>query len=220
MLVVVTGMRREARIVEQCGEIVVAGGDNAALADKIETAVGHGARAIISFGICGGLAPSLSVGGIVIGTAIAWNDSRLQTDERWQSALSARIPNAVRNVIAGTNSVLAGAEEKAALFRRSGAIAADMESHVVARAAAAHNLPFAALRVVSDGAGDVLPPAVRSAIGPNGEVRIGMVLRSVAATPSQIPGLIRTARDSSQAFAGLLRCRNLLGIGLGCPYLG
>jgi hypothetical protein len=36
----------------------------------------------------------------------------------------------------------------------------------------------------------------------------------------QIPELVRTARNNERAMSSLLRCFNLLGVGLGCPYLG
>ena len=156
----------------------------------------------------------------MIATSVVSNAALLPTDERWHDALAERIRHGMRDTIAGSDAILIDASEKAALFHRTGAVAVDMESHIAARAAAALGLPFAALRVVSDGWRDVLPAAASSAIGPDGEVRTGAVLRSVVRNPSQIPDLIRTARNSSRAFATLVDCRNLLGSGLACPYLG
>jgi hypothetical protein len=51
-------------------------------------------------------------------------------------------------------------------------------------------------------------------------VRPIAVLKSLLSDPSQFPELIQTGREASAAFHALLRCRNLLGRGLGCPYLG
>ena len=95
-----------------------------------------------------------------------------------------------------------------------------MESYIAARIAAAHELPFAALRVISDGAMHSLPPVVRDAIGDDGKVRIGIVLRSLAANPAQLPGVLRIARNSDKALTSLLRCLDLLGASFACPYLG
>ena len=89
-----------------------------------------------------------------------------------------------------------------------------MESQVAARFAARRNLPLAALRVISDDASHVLPPAALVAMQPDGGISIGKVLWSVMKKPAQIPALIRTGRASSKAFAELLRCRDLCGVGI------
>ncbi len=220
MLVIVTGMQREARIVGRGGEAVISGGDVSGLAEKIERAVSRGARAVVSAGICGGLAPTLGVGGIVIADAVVANDLRIPVDARWADELASRLPHATRGALAGSDCIVAAAADKAALHSATGALAADMESHVAARVAAAHGLAFAALRVVSDVADQSLPPAVARALGPDGRPRIGAVLASVAARPGQIPALIRTARDSERAFGELLRSLDRVGVAFACPYLG
>src|SRR4029077_11025626 len=104
---------------------------------------------------------------------------------------------------------------KAKLFRQTGAVVVDTESHIVAMLADA--IPFAVLRVVLDAEHSELPPAALVALGPDGKVRLGAVLGSVLKRPSQIPALFRTARDSRLAFAALLRCCDALGIGLAAP---
>lgn len=219
-VIAVMGMHREAQIAERGGEAVVSGGDNSSLAAKIEAAIARGGRAVISFGICGGLVPALPVGAVVIGSEVVWEGARMPTDARWRNALAARLPLAVTGAVAGANAILADGGAKRALYRESGALAVDMESHIAARVAAAHGLPFAILRVVSDTSDYTLPPAALDAIGPDGKPKIANVLRSVLAKPSQIPALIRTARDSERALAELFRCLDLLGPGFLCPYLG
>lgn len=219
-VIAVTGMHREARVAGRYGEAVVSGGGNASLAGKIEAAIAKGGRAIVSVGICGGLAPSLCVGDAVIGSEAVWEGTRMPTDARWREAMVRRLPQAVTGAVAGTDAVLAGSDAKRALHCETGALAVDMESHIAARVAAEHGLPFAILRIVSDAANHDLPPAALDAIGADGKPRIASVLKSVLAKPSQTPALIRTARDSERAFAALLRCLDLLGPGFLCPYLG
>ncbi len=220
MLIIVTGMQREARIVGRDGEVLVAGGDNAGLAARIETAARRGGRAVISIGIGGGLHPGLAVGQAVIATEVVSGSARRDADTSWRDAIATRLPDAVADAIAGSDRIVAEPAAKAALRRASGAVLVDMESHLAAQVAAACGLPFAALRVVSDDAEHALPPAALVAIGSDGGVKAGAVLRSLAARPGQIPGLIRTARDSARAMASLRRCSALLGGGLACPYLG
>ncbi len=95
-----------------------------------------------------------------------------------------------------------------------------MESHVAARAAKEHGLPFAALRVVSDAAHRTLPPAARVALQPSGAIDLAGVLRSVIRSPLQIPALLRTAWEAEIAFAALLRCRNVFDGGFAGADLG
>ncbi len=116
---------------------------------------------------------------------------------------------------AGVDLPLAGAAEKRALHARCGASLVDMESHIVARVAQRHGLPFAAIRVVADPAERQLPHAATVGMRPDGRVDVAAVLRSLARDPRQLPDLIRTARDARAAFAGLFRCRQLLGAHFG-----
>ena len=43
---------------------------------------------------------------------------------------------------------------------------------------------------------------------------LGRVLGSLLKKPTQVPALIRTARGSNKAFAELLRCLDLCGVGI------
>ena len=83
---------------------------------------------------------------------------------------------------------------------RPAPLAVDMESHVAARVARRHRLPFAAARVVSDPAHRTLPPAARVAMKPDGRVDLPAVMRSLLAHPAQLPALIRTGRDAERGF--------------------
>ena len=88
-----------------------------------------------------------------------------------------------------------------------------MESHIAARAALVHGLPFAALRVVSDDAQRTLPPAAQVAMHPSGGINMPAVLGSVLRAPMQVLPLIRTAWEAEIAFAKLLLCCGTLRAG-------
>ena len=188
------------------------------LASKIEAAIDRGARAILSFGICGALSPELAVGVVVVGTDVMCQSERWRADETWTNTL-ANTYGAASGSVAGSDVVLLTEELKAALHQQTGAIAADMESHIVARVASARGLPFAVLRAVSDDANHPLPPAAAFALNKEGHIDYSAVMLSLLDDPSQIGALIRTARDTSTALKALLRCLERLGPGLGCPYL-
>jgi hopanoid-associated phosphorylase len=217
VLVAVTGMRREAKLLRSRCDVIVAGSDNSTLAAKIEAAAEGGARAILSFGICGALSPELSIGMVIVGTEVVCQNERWRADGEWSNAV-ARPCGATTGMVVGSDSVVLTPESKAAHHQQTRAIAADMESHIVARVASARGLPFAVLRAVSDAAHHTLPPAAAFGLNKEGRVDYSAVMLSLLDEPSQFRALIRTARDSNTAMKALRRCLDRLGLGLGRPY--
>jgi adenosylhomocysteine nucleosidase len=120
----------------------------------------------------------------------------------------------------GVNAMVAEATQKASLHSTTGAVAVDMESHVVARVARRHRLPFAAARVISDAAHHNLPPAARVGMKSDGGLDLPAVLRSLLVNPGQLPALIRTGLEAERGFRALLRGHRRLGPRLGGPDLG
>jgi adenosylhomocysteine nucleosidase len=218
VIVAVTGLAREARIVGGPGVVTVTGGGNArGLREKLSLALAETVHGIISIGIAGGLAPSLKPGDCVVATEVVEGRERFAANEAWTGRMIARLPYAELGAIAGTDAIIANVAAKVELFGATGALAVDMESHIAAKLAQAHSLPFVVLRVVADAAESELPHAASVALGPDGKVKLGAVLYSVVRQPHQIPALIGAFRDSKTAFAALLRCRDALGIGLAGP---
>ena len=214
-IIAVCGLMREARIAAGPGVRTLAGGTNAVLlSQKLERAIGEGAFGIVSIGIAGGVAPSLKSGDCVVGSAVLADGDRFFPDAQWTTRIIAKLPSAIPGVVAGTDAVMTTPWAKAALFRAVGAHAVDMESHIVARAAKAHGVPFAVLRTISDPAASALPPLVSTAVTDSGDIDIRRVLFSLLRNPGQIPALLQTARESKAAFQALLRCRRALGLRL------
>jgi len=221
MIVAAVGLAREARIASGPSiEVVIGACDPNGLRERLKNAAGNGARGIISFGIAGALSPMLRTGDCVIATAVHAGYHPQQTDQAWTAALRGRLPDALPAPILGMDAILPDAHQKRRQFARTGAAAVDTESHIVAEIASEQGLPFAALRVITDTASTNLPPAALKAIGPEGKTRVFSVMGSVMAGPGQIPLLVRTGSDARTAFRALLRCRKLLGPGLGFPDLG
>ena len=219
----VTGLIREARIARRAKLIPVisGGGDNELLIARLEEAIAkHKPKGIVSFGIAGALAPLLKIGDVVIATHVVHDDERYATDAVWTHAMRARLPRATPAIIVGHGQIVSHVDGKRRLFAQSGAHAVDMESHIAARLAHRHGIPFAALRTISDVANRGLPPAALVPLKPNGRIRLTHVLASVASDPGQIPDLMKTGREAGKAMRALLRSRNALGLFLGCPYLG
>lgn len=221
-ILAVVGLKREAHIVGGA-EVrpIIGGGDAGALARRLSEAITPETRGIMSFGIAGALSASLDVGDLVIGARVIGSGGEYDADIRWTGALPRKLPLATPVVaVAGSDTMIASREDKIAFRAQAPAAwAVDMESHIVARIATEHRVPFAVVRVVSDTSRQSLPDAARVAMQPDGGISYGRVLLSILKRPQQIPDLIRTGQDSDKAFEALLRCRDMLGPGLGCPYL-
>ncbi len=211
-ILAVVGLAREARIAASPAvRPVIGGGAGARLTAALERAVADGARAIISFGIAGGLDPSLAAGTCIVGAAATVGVARWPTDPGWTAKLVAALPDAILADVAGVDHPVASIAHKRLLRAAGGAAALDMESHRAARVATAHGLPFAILRIVCDPAGRALPPAALVGMRRDGTSDVGAVLRALISEPAQLPGLIRLALDARIAFAQLKRRRCRLG---------
>lgn len=221
MIVAVTGLAREARLIKGPDiRPVVGGGDAAALSQRLGEQLARGAKRVLSVGICGALAPELRVGDTIVASEIVDADGVHPTHDAWTRALASQLPEAVVAPLAGSDEISADRESKARLRDRTSASAVDMESHIAARLARQHGLPFAAVRIVSDTAHRTLPAAVRVAMRPSGRIDLPAVLRSLARAPRQFPALVRTAWEAELAFAALIRCRHVLNGGLAGADLG
>ena len=215
----VMGLAREARIAAGPGvETIQAGGNPARLRRALDERPSHGLRAVVSFGIAGGLDPALRPGDVVVATHLDAQTrfpADLEIGRRIAEALIGLPGRVVAGGLAGSDVAVMTIADKGSLHARTGALAVDMESHVAAAYAARHALPFAALRVVCDPAERALPAFAATALTPEGEPDIRAVLGALLRGRARIGELIRLGRDSSAAFASLARCRTRLGPDLG-----
>ena len=116
-------------------------------------------------------------------------------------------------LFAGSDSIVAEVADKTDLRAATAAALADMESHIVARAAARRGIAWAGIRAVTDPADRALPHAAAVGMRPDGSIDLPAILKSLGKNPGQLPGLIRAGADARAAFATLLRCRQTLGNG-------
>jgi adenosylhomocysteine nucleosidase len=172
----------------------------AGAAGASERLIRHGATALVSFGLAGGLDPILRPGTVVVAADVLDDGERLSTDR----VLAARFGGMTGHTVLAGSTVVADAAEKRALFAATGAHVVDLESGPVARIARSHGLPFAVVRAVCDPAERDLPPAALVALGPGGGIGLMPVLRSVLGRPRQIFGLLALARDAARARRALI----------------
>ena len=193
------------------GALLAVGGMGGALAARAaRSLVDAGAAGLLSFGFAGGLDPSLSAGTVLLPTEIvSGKGGRFMTSTDWRERLC--VAFAERRPAAGalltSAAPIDSVADKASAFRETGAVAVDMESLSVAEVAAAHRLPFIAVRVIVDTAADVLPQAVLAA-SRAGSLSLRRLLGGLAWAPLELIELIRLAqryRAATRSLAGLAR---------------
>ncbi|NSX17313.1 phosphorylase [Cupriavidus taiwanensis] len=210
-VLVVTGMAFEARIAAGPHCRVVHGLRGVALEQEVSAMASRQCMGILSFGVAGGLDPTLAPGDVVLADAVGAPGEHYDTDMTWTRAMHAALPHARIGTAAGADQPVLSVAAKAALHRGTGALCVDMESHLAARMAAACRLPFAACRVVIDPAARAVPAAAAAGMGEQGKTDVGAVLRGLLRAPGDLPALLRVASDAAAARGALRAARLALG---------
>ncbi|MGO9935079.1 MAG: hypothetical protein ACLPV8_25150 [Steroidobacteraceae bacterium] len=152
--------------------------------------------ALMTFGLAGALDPKLAAGSIILPRELISRDgARLHTCAAWRERVAASLGDSCavnQGVLLSSVRAIATPFDKAAAFRETGAVAVDMESMAVAEVAAAHKLPFIAVRVIVDTATDLLPASVVAA-SRAGPVRIRRLIAGMVQAPGEVASLMRLA---------------------------
>jgi adenosylhomocysteine nucleosidase len=214
-ILIVTGLVQEARIAAGPGMAVICSSSDPRQLRALLTVFDPTTiRGVVSFGVAGGLDPSLKSGDVVVATEVMAGDARwlagLSLSEQQIASIALGRRRVVRGSLAGVEEVVAAQACKAALRSETGAAAVDMESHIAAAYAAENDLPFAALRVISDPATRALPALARNAIKPNGDIDLRQIFRGVVRNPRALRALVSTGIDFNRALTSLRCCRGFL----------
>jgi len=179
--------------------VEIGGGGEAGAKAAAARLIAQGARRLLSFGLAGGLDPTLAPGALLVPDVILAFDGHWPADPRLAAGLGR-----VGGALFSGGEVVATAAAKAALHARTGAAAVDLESAAVAEAASRHALPFAALRAVCDPAGRSLPRAALLALDGQGRIGPWRVAGAALRHPAELPALIKLAGDAAKARRALL----------------
>ena len=215
LVIALVGMEFEARIAAGPGILVFARNARRELAATAANAARQGYRGIISFGVAGGLAANLRTGDWVVASSVVEAQGPIPTDAGWSRRLLDAIGDAHHAPILGVDTPVAEPATKRQLHCTSGAAAVDMESHLVARLAAAHGLAFTALRVIVDPVDRAIPSAALVGMGPDARADTAAIMRDLIARPQQLPLLARLTWDAFIARSQMQRVRRLLGAHFG-----
>lgn len=200
-----TGLAAEARVARAAGfSALVGGGDHDRTTALVDLAIGR-ARCLVSFGVAGALAPGLRAGDVILSGEVIDEDCRWRPTPEFRERILdlAWQLGTFEGPVLGVRTILATEDAKRGAWRDTGALAVDMESAVVARAADAAGIPFLVLRAIADPAMRELPPAALIPLAEDGTPALARVLAEVLRRPRQIPTLLALARETRQALAAL-----------------
>lgn len=168
--------------------------------------------ALVSFGFAGGLITQLTRGTLVIGTGLVSDDSSTVVAEahrhlidQFQAAAEAEGLSVRQGRVVTAKQIVADATSKAALQRKSGACAVDMETAGIVQAAREVGLPWVAVRAIVDCATDRLPVECLMTLRDDGHVAAGLLMRAVCRSPSLLRHFLTLARGTAMARRHLSR---------------
>jgi adenosylhomocysteine nucleosidase len=159
---------------------------------------------LISAGIAGALTPGWKVGDVIAPAVVV----QVGGTPRKTASLP-EIPGLQRRGTLVSAPSIAGPEEKANLARQYQADAIDMEAGFVAEVAAAHDVPFAAVKAISD-AHDFPLPDLGRFMAPDGRFRTSRFVAYSMLRPTTWPAVCHLARNSNKASRELCRVLRLL----------
>lgn len=190
------GFAAEARVARLSGwQVGIGGGTTEGAAIVARRLIDSGARGIVSFGLAGGLDPTMPAGTLIVAGAVAVDGYVRRTDP----ALNARLGGTTGHLCLGWSRPVACPDEKRRLNQETGASTVDMESGVVASIAAARGVPFAVVRAVCDPAHRAVPPAALVALNAAGGFATMRFAASLMTNLRQLGPLLELARDAATA---------------------
>ena len=162
---------------------------------------------VVSAGVCGALDPSLAPGALVVpGRLVGPDGESPEVSADHHRLAMAVAPSAATGCLATSREVVPTPRDKATLFARTGAVAVDMESSLIAEAAAGAGLPAIAVRGVSDAAHQSLPAELAGLVTAEGRLRIAGAA-ALLARPRVVPRALelrRATHDALRAVAAVL----------------
>ncbi len=161
---------------------------------------------VVSSGVCGGLAPDLSVGELVVPESVLGPGGERLNVTPTRHRQATELAGAARGgTLVTSREVAATAEAKAALFASTGAVAVDLESAIILTHAGSAGCPTLVVRGVSDAAGDSVPLELIELMTPEGKLRPGRALALTVTRPRLLPRALALSRATRLALTAVAR---------------
>ena len=207
---IVAAMRIESRCITTrhlpLGEVISLGdssaiclcgmGANAARKAATKLRAG-GATSLISFGVAGALDSKLRPGDLLLPESI-YSGRLLPVSVTWRDRVQKCLPSHLRIIggkLATSKKVLTSLIEKREFAKITGACAVDLESGAVAEVAENSDMPFLAIRAISDPIEFSPPRALLDAVNPDGSANLSQILSLLLQRSVTLSTLLRLARE-------------------------
>ena len=206
-LLVVVPTEREHAALTRASAAVVCGAGSAADASIAEILAAHKPSLVVLAGFAGALDPSLSPGTTILGReSTTPGGEPLAPDATASKLIETALHKYHRPFVRSRLLTVAGpvmrASEKRDLWNAHGAGGVDMETHAVAQACTAAGIPWVALRVVLDTAGQSMPKGIAHWHGDGDDRGVAM---AALKRPQDWPGFVRLALQYPKARTALRR---------------
>jgi adenosylhomocysteine nucleosidase len=170
--------------------IVVRSGAGREAAQRVTEALisGHEPKWVISAGFAGGLHPELKRHDILMADGLVDLDgNRLSVDLKVDPAVLAQTRGVHLGTLLTADRIIRLPGEKRALGDKHHAMAVDMETFAVAQVCRRHKIRFMAVRVITDGVDDELPPDVEHLMKQQTSIRkVGAVVGTIMNRPGSV----------------------------------
>ena len=160
---------------------------------------------LISAGLAGGLTPHWKAGDVIFPATIV----QAPAGAVLQTGLLPEAAGIKRSGVLVSTPSIAGAGIKSLLARQFQADAVDMEAGAVAEIAAAHGIPFVAVKAISDEY-DFPVPDLGRFVDPQGRFLTGRFLLHAAVRPRTWPAVGKLASNTKKASQELCRVLRIL----------
>jgi adenosylhomocysteine nucleosidase len=192
-----------------------AGPENAAMGADLLIAAGVGL--LVVAGTAGGMHPALRPGDLIAADRIFEENrgsvslaGRTTGTQYWKLLKSTTEKRIVRGAVVTCRMVIETPEEKKRLYRQTGALAVDMESAPIVRAAARRGLPCVVLRAVCDTATENVPREILDTIDMQGRLHADQLARILLRRPALLPALLRLNTEFRAAMRALRKALPLI----------
>lgn len=218
-VLIVVGLKDEADRAQSDGVVILVSASNQAqLRARLNEYDRTKVRAVISFGIAGGLAPDIQAGDLALPTLIVNERGKYAPDAKLLAYLKEGADQAglkYRSGIEAATDDLSDSSPagRAAIRQTTGGDAVDMESGIAAEFAKDNGLPFAAVRVAGDPYDFQLPPAATIPLLPDGTPNRPAIDESIRQNPGQLGDLMRLNGYYQDAMRTLESAGKAMGFG-------
>lgn len=163
----------------------------------------EGVRLILSWGVAGGLDPQLAPGDVIVADGVVTPTGRALPLESERVPGAGLVDDQPPMLIAGVPKPVLTADAKAALHTQTGAVAVDLETHLIAAEADAAAFPAIAIRAIADTVSTDVPAFAAEAVGPDGKPRMMKLAAGVLGNLGELKRLRQLGRDYRMALDAL-----------------